>query len=90
MNESSARSETAEDGRSRTSPRDGLDREEVVQRDGPQCDFFPQALLAGFSFRTGEHKAIAVRNIAAKPGKVPILRKNVPGNMLQKPARVDF
>ena len=32
--------------------------------------FFPQALLAGFSFRTGEHKAFAVRKIAATPEKV--------------------
>ena len=39
--------------------------------------FFPQALLAGFSFRTGEHKAFAVRKIAAKPEKVPILHKNL-------------
>ena len=31
--------------------------------------FFPQALLAGFSFRTGEYKAFAVRKIAAKPEK---------------------
>ena len=37
--------------------------------------FFPQALLAGFSFRTGEHKAFAVRKIAAKPNKVPICNK---------------
>ena len=37
--------------------------------------FFPQALLAGFSFRTGEHKAFAVRKIAAKPEKVSILHK---------------
>ena len=44
-------------------------------------DFFPQALLAGFSFRTSEHKAFAVRKIAAKPEKVPILHKNVPGNV---------
>ena len=43
--------------------------------------FFPQALLAGFSFRTGEHKAFAVRKIAAKPEKVPILHKIVPGNV---------
>ena len=43
--------------------------------------FFPQALLAGFSFRTGEHKAFAVRKIAAKPEKVPILHKNVLGNV---------
>ena len=43
--------------------------------------FFPQALLAGFSFRTGEHKAFAVRKIAATPEKVPILHKNVPGNV---------
>ena len=43
--------------------------------------FFPQAVLAGFSFRTGEHKAFAVREIAAEPEKVPILHKNVPGNV---------
>ena len=42
---------------------------------------FPQALLAGFSFRTGEHKAFAVRKIAAKPEQVPILHKNVTGNL---------
>ena len=44
-------------------------------------DFFPQALLAGFSFRTGEYKAFTVRKIAAKPEKVPILHGNVTGNM---------
>ena len=43
--------------------------------------FFPQALLAGFSFRTGEHKAFAVRKIAATPDKVPILHKNLLGNL---------
>ena len=43
--------------------------------------FFPQALLAGFSFRTGEYKAFAVRKIAAKPEKVPILHKILPGNL---------
>ena len=43
---------------------------------------FPQALLAGFSFRTGEYKAFAVRKIAAKPENVPILHKIVPGNLL--------
>ena len=44
--------------------------------------FFPQGLLAGFSFRTGEHKAFTVREMAAKPEKVPILHKNAPGNLL--------
>ena len=44
--------------------------------------FFPQALLAGFSFRTGEYKAFAVRKIAAKPEQVPILHKILPGNLL--------
>ena len=44
--------------------------------------FFPQALLAGFSFRTGEYKAFAVRKIAAKPETVPILHKILPGNLL--------
>ena len=43
---------------------------------------FPQALLAGFSFRTGEYKAFAVRKIVAKPEKVPMLHKIVPGNLL--------
>ena len=56
------------------------------QRNIPSSAFFPQALLAGFSFRTGEYKAVVVRKIAAKPGKVPILHKillgNVPGNLL--------
>ena len=44
--------------------------------------FFPQALLAGFSFRTGEHKAFAVRKIAATPEQVQILHKNMFGNLL--------
>ena len=44
-------------------------------------NLFPQALLVGFSFRTGEHKAFAVRKIAAKPEKVPILYKILPGNL---------
>ena len=44
--------------------------------------FFPQALLAGFSFRTGEYKAFAVRKIAAKPEKAPILHKILPGSLL--------
>ena len=43
--------------------------------------FFPQALLAGFSFRTGEYKEFAVREMAAKPEKVPILHSNVTGNL---------
>ena len=44
--------------------------------------FSPQALLAGFSFRTGEYKAFAVRKVAAKPEQVPILHKILPGNLL--------
>ena len=53
---------------------------------------FPQALLAGFSFRTGEHKEFAVRKMAAEPEQVPIphknltrnLRGNVPGTFFEK------
>merc|ERR1711965_5610 len=45
--------------------------------------FFPQALLPGFSFRTGEYKAFAVRKIAAKPEQVPILHKILLGNVLR-------
>ena len=48
----------------------------------PYFLFFPQALLAGFSFRTGEYKAFAVRKIAAKPEKVPKLHKILPRNLL--------
>ena len=48
----------------------------------PAMLFFPQALLAGFSFRTGEHKAFAVRKIGGKPDQVPILHKNALGNVL--------
>ena len=49
---------------------------------GRRVHFFPHALLAGFSFRTGEHKAFAVRKIAAKPEQVPILHKLLLGNVL--------
>ena len=43
--------------------------------------FFPLALLVGFSFRTGEHKEFAVREMAAKPEKVSILHRNLTGNL---------
>ena len=52
--------------------------------------FFPQALLAGFSFRTGEHKAFAVRKIAAKPKKVPICNKKTCPRTCSEGARYNF
>ena len=56
-------------------------RANVAAEDALAAIFFQQALLAGFSFRTGEHKAFAVRKIAATPEKVTILHKDMFGNM---------
>ena len=54
---------------------------------GPVGDFFPQAMLGGFSFRAGEHTTSAVRKIAGPNQNDYNFRKNRIGNLPEKRPR---